>query len=85
MAIGSLQDGIYKAIREVDNKSTEIATKSSSIESLLSGISFDDIQATYPDALTSIYTYYLAGNQVAQIEVTYGQPNQKEFLRARRI
>jgi hypothetical protein len=83
MAIGSLQDGLYKSIDEIDNRKTFIRTGKQ--ESLLSGISYDDIQATYPDPLTVIYSYYFNSNLVAQIEVTYSQPNQKGFLRARRI
>lgn len=52
---------------------------------ILAGLQYDDIQATYPNATTENYSYYLAGQIVATIEVTYSNSNKKDLLRARRI
>lgn len=52
---------------------------------LLEGVSYDDIQATYPTSSTEVYSYYLAGNLVAQIEVTYSNSSKNTLTRVRRI
>ena len=53
--------------------------------SLLSDVSFDDIQASYPSNTVEIYTYYLATVLVATIEVTYLDKTKRVFIRARRV
>lgn len=52
---------------------------------LLEGISYDDIQATYPSATIENYSYYLNEVLQATIEVTYSNASKEVLLRARKI
>lgn len=52
---------------------------------LLEGVLYDDIQATYPNATTENYAYYLQSALQATIEVTYSDTAKSTFLRARRV
>jgi len=54
-------------------------------EGILAGITYDDIQATYPDLVTENYTYYLATALVATIQITYTDATKSTLTRARRI
>lgn len=51
----------------------------SGIGNILEGIQFDEIQATYPDAVTEVYTYSLATVQQAILTVVYTDAT-KEFI-----
>lgn len=52
---------------------------------LLEGIVYDDIQATYPNATTENYAYYLNAVLQATIQVTYTNASKSILIRARRI
>jgi len=54
-------------------------------DGLMAGLTYDDIQATYPTTLTENYSYYYLTNLVATVEVTYSDLAKTIFLRARRI
>ena len=54
-------------------------------ESLLSGLSYDDLRATYPDSVTENYSYYLKDVLVATVQVTYTDSTKDILTRARRI
>jgi len=52
---------------------------------LLSGILFDDIQATYPLDEVELYSYYYLTNLVAEIEVTYTDATKEILTRVRKL
>lgn len=54
-------------------------------EGILLGITYDDIQATYPSTLIENYYYYLQSTHVATVEVTYADVAKAIFVRARRV
>jgi hypothetical protein len=54
-------------------------------EGILSGITYDDIQATYPNLTTENYSYYLDAVLVATVQVTYSDSTKAVLTRARRI
>lgn len=55
------------------------------INSLLSGIGYDDVQVSYPSTTVESYIFYLAGIQQASIEVTYATLHKRKLTRARRL
>lgn len=52
---------------------------------LLSGLSYDDIQVTYPTSSTENYNYYLLTNLIATVEVTYTDATKAILERVQRI
>ena len=40
---------------------------------------FDEVQATYPDAITEIYTYSLASTDIGTVTVIYTSSNKKDL------
>lgn len=54
-------------------------------QGVLSGVSYDDIQVTYPNSTTENYLYYLSASLQATIQVTYTNASKSDLLRVRRI
>lgn len=61
------------------------ALRVSPIASLLSGVDFDKIEATYPTTSTELYSYRLDGILKAQILVTYTNASKSIFVSAERL
>lgn len=61
------------------------ALRVSPIASLLSGVDFDKVSATYPTASTELYDYTLSGVSQAQILVTYTNASKQIFISAERL
>ena len=53
--------------------------------SLLAGIQFDKVEATYPTSTTELYTYSLNGITQVQILITYTNSSKNTFLSAERV
>lgn len=53
--------------------------------SLLAGIEFDKVEATYPTSTTEVYTYKLNGITQRQIQITYTTSSKNVFLSAERV
>jgi hypothetical protein len=56
-----------------------------SFSSLLNGIEFNKIEATYPTTSTELYQYLLSGDVKAQILVTYTNSSKEVFVSAERL
>lgn len=54
-----------------NNGNDEATVRVGGTGTMLSGIVFDEIQATYPTSTTEIYQYILQSNVVATITITY--------------
>ena len=52
---------------------------------LLSGVEFDDIQATYPTTTTERFDYYLSTVLKASILITYTTSSKNILLRVQRL
>ena len=79
-------DGVYVADKDTGNKlkiTTEGAIKVD--KGLLAGITYNDIQADYPNSKTENYYYYLSNVLQATIQVTYTTSTKDVLVRARRI
>lgn len=61
------------------------ALRVSPIGSLLSGVDFDKVSATYPTTSTEVYSYSLNGVSQAQILVTYTNSSKQTFVSAERL
>ncbi len=61
------------------------ALRVSPIASLLSGVDFDKVSATYPTTTTELYDYALNGVSQAQILVTYTNASKQVFVSAERL
>lgn len=53
--------------------------------SLLAGIEFDKVEASYPTSTEEIYTYTLNGITRVQIKITYSNASKSVFLSAERV
>lgn len=77
MAIGSLQDGLYKSIEEINSQQTRLRVTGSFSalpEGILYGVQYDYVKATYPSTIKEVYTFRNGGSLgliVAVIEITY--------------
>ena len=79
-------DGVYIADKDTGNKLKVSSEGAIHIDKgLLAGISFDDIQATYPSSTTENYYYYLSTVLQATVQVTYSDSTKEVLTRARRI
>jgi hypothetical protein len=61
------------------------ALRVSPIASLLSGVDFDKVSATYPTTSTELYEYSLNGVSQAQILITYTNSSKQTFVSAERL
>lgn len=61
------------------------AARVSAMGNILSDISFDDVQTTYPTTNTELHQYYLATVLQGSIEVTYADATKKQLIRFRRV
>jgi hypothetical protein len=71
--------------RPSTNGLSKVAVMQDGDTGLLDGINYDDIQATYPNATTENYEYYLDSILQATIQVTYTDSTKGILLRARRV
>lgn len=81
----STKDRESDKFRAAQNNKSKVATTLEGDVGLLEGISYDDVQASYPNATTENYAYYLSAVLQATLEVTYTTASKTTFLRARRI
>ena len=79
----TIQDRKFDSYRSADNDKSKVAVTLE--DGLLAGLTYNDIQATYPDSVTENYTYLFDGDIVATIEVTYSDSTKSVFIRARRV
>ena len=77
-------DGATAANQAIGN-ATLASIDVKQVGNLLAGVSFDDFQAAFPDSVTEVYSYYLAGILQATVEVTYTSSTKVTTQRARRI
>ena len=76
----NLQDREFDKFVEVAGETHVRTTASvSGLGNILEGITFDQIVAAYPDAVTETYTYNLAAVQQAVLTVVYTDAT-KEFI-----
>lgn len=61
------------------------ALRVSPIGSLLEGIEYDKVEASYPTTSTEIYSYSLDAVLKAQILITYTNASKQIFLSAERL
>ena len=52
--------------------------------SILDGISWDEVQASYPNAVTEVYEFYLTAALVATVTVVYTNSSKQLLLSATR-
>jgi hypothetical protein len=79
-------DGVF--IADKDSGAKLAVTPEGAIKidkGLLAGITYNDIQATYPNSTTENYYYYLSASLQATIQVTYTTSTKDVLVRARRI
>ena len=82
----AVRDNEASKFRDAGNGKSKVAVVTEGdVNGLLSGASYDEIQATYPTTTTELYTYYLDSSSVAVVEITYTDSTKKVFLRARRL
>lgn len=80
-----VRDNEAKKFRDTVDGPAVAVTSEGDLSGLLSGVSYDDIQATFPTSTTELYTYLKASVTVAQIEITYSNSSKQTLLRARRL
>lgn len=68
-----------------DPKKTKVAVTLEGDTGLLQGVSYDDIQATFPSSTVTNYNYYLSAVLQATLEVTFTDAAHSDVLRVRRI
>jgi hypothetical protein len=85
MLTNSKTDREYTKFREAGNGQTKVAVGLEGDTGLLEGVSYDDIQVTYPSSSTERYAYFLSSTLQATIEVTYSDSTKEVLTRVRRI
>lgn len=53
--------------------------------SILAGVAYDSMQASYPSSTTEVYTYYLDGAVVSTVTVSYSSASKHEILSIVRV
>lgn len=81
----NIKDREFEKFRETTGKNTKVAVAIEGDTGLVQGVEYDDIQASYPDSTTEIYSYYLSSVLQASIEVTYTNSSKNVLIRARRV
>lgn len=81
----NVKDREFDKFRSSDNNLSKVAVTMEGDTGLIQGISYDDIQATFPSSAITVYSYYLSGSLQAQVEVTFTDASKSDVLRARRI
>lgn len=61
------------------------ALRVSPVGSLLNGLEYDKVEASYPTTSTELYEYSLNGVSQAQILVTYTNSSKQIFVSAERL
>ncbi len=75
----------HDKFREAPDGLSKVAVTQEGDTGLLEGISYDDIQATFPSSLITNYNYYKNSVLQATIEVTFTDSAHNEVLRVRKI
>lgn len=81
----SINDLEKQKFRESSSGVVVAVVTDGDVSGLLSGIQYDDIQASFPNSTTEIYTYLKDSVIVAQIQITYSNASKATFLRAQRL
>jgi len=81
----SIRDREFDKFRGSANDLSKVAVSIEGDTGLIEGISYDDIQVTYPTNETEVYSYYKSTVLQAQIEVTYTNISKLELSRVRRL
>jgi len=81
----SVQDRELNKFRDAGEKYSKVAVTMEGDTGLLEGISYDEIQATYPSSSTELYTYKLSSTTVASILVTYSNSSKKTLVSVARV
>lgn len=80
-----VRDNEAKKFRDGSLGPQVAVTTEGDVNGLLSGVQYDDIQATFPTSTTELYTYLKQTITVAQVEVTYSDSTKKTLIRARKL
>lgn len=80
----SISDREHRKFRDA-NGSSKVAVTMEGDTGILEGISYDEIQATYPTNSTELYTYKLSGVDVAGVLVTYTNSSKHTLLSVERV
>lgn len=83
--MSNVKDQELNKFRNINNKTLIAVTTEGDTSGILAGISYNDIQASYPNNQTETYTYLKDAVVVAQVEVTYTSSSKNELLRVRKI
>lgn len=75
----------HDKFRDATEGKTKVAVTQEGDSGLLEGISYDDIQATFPSDIITNYSYYKSSVLQATIEVTFTDSAHNEVLRVRKI
>lgn len=81
----SFRDRDQAKFRDATNNKSKIAVTIEGDTGLLEGVSYDEIQASYPDSVTEVYTFFFQSTQVALIEVTYTNASKQSLSRVARV
>lgn len=81
----SFRDRDQAKFRDAANNKSKIAVAVEGDTGLLEGVSYDEVQATYPSPTAEIYSFLLASTQVAQIEVTYSNSSKQALISVKRV
>ena len=81
----NVKDREFDKFRSSSNNLAKVAVTLEGDTGLVEGISYDDIQVTYPTNETEVYSYYKSAVLQAQIEVTYTNISKLELSRVRRL
>lgn len=63
-----------------DNGLNEATVRVGGTGSIISGLQFDEIQATYPNNTTEIYQYILDSELIATVTITYTNSSKDEVV-----
>lgn len=69
------EEQIWNSVYDAAEKALKITP-----QKLIPVVNFDLITATYPDAVTEVFTYSLASNTVLVVTVVYTAANKKDIL-----
>lgn len=83
--MSNVKDQELNKFRTKNNKTLIAVTTEGDVSGILAGISYDDIQASYPSNTTEIYTYLKDSVIVAQVEVSYSNSSKQTLTRARKL
>lgn len=81
----NLKDREFDKFRPSDNGKSSVAVTIEGDSGIIQGVSYDDIQVTFPSATVTVYEYLKATVLQATVEITYTNAAQTSIVRIRRI